>query len=177
MAIRLLYNQTFLFTFFSVLDQGININNGEAELLFLAKFYPEEVREELIQQTTQHFFFLQVMQSILSMDIHCPPEASVLLASYAVQAKYGDYDPDTYEPGTLAKENLLPQRVIAQYQMTPEMWEERILTWYSDRDHKGMSRDEAEMEYLRVAQNLDMYAINYFPIKVISKYQKQFVIF
>lgn len=55
--------------------------------MFLAKFYPEEVADELVQEVTQHLFFLQVKQAILSMDIYCPPEASVLLASYAVQAK------------------------------------------------------------------------------------------
>lgn len=55
--------------------------------MFLGKFYPEDVAEELVQEVTQHLFFLQVKQAILSMDIYCPPEASVLLASYAVQAK------------------------------------------------------------------------------------------
>ena len=60
------------------------------------------------------------------------------------------------------EEDLLPQTVIDQYQMTPEMWEERIKVWYAD--HKGMSRDEAEMEYLKIAQDLDMYGVNYFPI-------------
>ena len=55
--------------------------------LFLAKFYPEDVSEELVQEVTQHLIFLQVKQAILNMDIYCPPEASVLLASYAVQAK------------------------------------------------------------------------------------------
>lgn len=55
--------------------------------MFLAKFYPEDVADELVQEVTQHLFFLQVKQAILSMDIYCPPEASVLLASYAVQAK------------------------------------------------------------------------------------------
>ena len=40
-----------------------------------------------MQEITQHLFFLQVKEAILSMDIFCPPEASVLLASYAVQAK------------------------------------------------------------------------------------------
>lgn len=64
----------------------------------------------------------------------------------------------------LARENLLPQRVIDQYQMTPEMWEDRIKQWYAD--HKTMSRDEAEMEYLKVAQELDVYGVNYFPISV-----------
>ena len=29
-------------------------------LLFLAKFYPEDVSEELVQEVTQHLFFLQV---------------------------------------------------------------------------------------------------------------------
>ncbi|KAL1489430.1 hypothetical protein ABEB36_014325 [Hypothenemus hampei] len=63
----------------------------------------------------------------------------------------------------LASEDLLPQRVIDQYQMTLEMWEERIRVWYAD--HRGMSRDEAEMEYLKIAQDLDMYGVNYFPIQ------------
>ncbi|XP_041971983.1 merlin isoform X2 [Aricia agestis] len=130
--------------------------------MLLCKLYPEDVAEELIQEVTQHLLFLQVKQAILSMDIYCPPEASVLLASYAVQAKYGDYDETAYKPGMLASEDLLPQRVIDQYQMTPEMWAERIKIWYAD--HKGMSRDEAEMEYLKIAQDLDMYGVNYFAI-------------
>lgn len=135
---------------------------SQMPFMFLAKFYPEDVGEELVQEITQHLFFLQVKQAILNMDIYCPPEASVLLASYAIQAKYGDYDESVYKPGMLANEDLLPQRVIDQYQMTPEMWEERIKIWYAD--HRGMTRDEAEMEYLKIAQDLDMYGVNYFPI-------------
>lgn len=72
---------------FLVQDQGIQKNHQTASFMFLAKFYPEEVAEELVQEVTQHLFFLQVKQAILSMDVYCPPEASVLLASYAVQAK------------------------------------------------------------------------------------------
>lgn len=145
-----------------VLDQDVP-KEKPLPLVFLAKFYPEDVAEELVQEITQHLFFLQVKQSILHMDIYCPPEASVLLAAYAVQARYGDYDDATYSPGMLASEDLLPQRVIDQYQMTPEMWEERIKVWYSER--RGMTRDEAEMEYLKIAQDLEMYGVNYFQIK------------
>ncbi|XP_073948005.1 ezrin/radixin/moesin family protein merlin [Choristoneura fumiferana] len=144
-----------------VQDQCVSQMPGTPFML-LCKLYPEDVAEELIQEVTQHLLFLQVKQAILSMDIYCPPEASVLLASYAVQAKYGDYDESAYKPGMLASEDLLPQRVIDQYQMTPEMWEDRIKIWYAD--HKGMSRDEAEMEYLKIAQDLDMYGVNYFSI-------------
>merc|ERR1719412_656286 len=144
-----------------VRDQDVD-KTPPMTFLFLAKFYPEDVSEELVQEVTQHLFFLQVKQNILNMDLYCAPEASVLLASYAVQAKYGDFDEQTYQPGLLANDDLLPQRVIDQYKMTLEMWEERIKIWYAD--HKGMSRDEAEMEYLKIAQDLDMYGVNYFQI-------------
>ncbi|KAM5187208.1 merlin isoform 3-T3 [Callospermophilus lateralis] len=130
---------------------------------FLAKFYPENAEEELVQEITQHLFFLQVKKQILEEKIYCPPEASVLLASYAVQAKYGDYDPSVHKRGFLAQEELLPKRVINLYQMTPEMWEERITAWYAE--HRGRARDEAEMEYLKIAQDLEMYGVNYFAIR------------
>ncbi|KAM5238392.1 merlin isoform 8-T8 [Ctenodactylus gundi] len=134
---------------------------------FLAKFYPENAEEELVQEITQHLFFLQVKKQILEEKIYCPPEASVLLASYAVQAKYGDYDPSVHKRGFLAQEELLPKRVINLYQMTPEMWEERITAWYAE--HRGRARDEAEMEYLKIAQDLEMYGVNYFAIRFTIK--------
>ena len=43
--------------------------------------------------------------------------------------QYGDYDESTMKPGLLATEDLLPKRVLDQYQMTAEMWEERIKIW------------------------------------------------
>lgn len=86
------------------------------------------------------------------------------IINFCFSYQYGDYDEVSYRPGMLASEDLLPQRVIDQYQMTPEMWEDRIKIWYAD--HRGMSRDEAEMEYLKIAQDLDMYGVNYFPISV-----------
>jgi len=70
--------------------------------------------------------------------------------------------------------------------MTPEMWEKRITTSYAQ--HKGMlrwctfksfaeryadnsvyiciGREEAELEYLKVAQNLEMIGVDYFEITV-----------
>ncbi|XP_026564401.1 merlin-like isoform X3 [Pseudonaja textilis] len=46
--------------------------------------------------------------------------------------------------------------------MTPDMWEERITACYAG--HQGMARYEAEMNYLKIAQDLEMYGVNYFPI-------------
>ncbi|KAM7397753.1 hypothetical protein PAMA_005872 [Pampus argenteus] len=137
----------------------------ESPLLFKfrAKFFPEDVSEELIQDATQRLFFLQVKEGILNDDIYCPPETAVLLASYAVQAKYTDYNKEVHTPGYLSNEQLLPQRVLDQHKLSKDQWEERIQVWHEE--HKGMIREESMMEYLKIAQDLEMYGVNYFSIK------------
>ena len=60
-------------------------------------------------------FFLQVKEGILNEEVYCPPETSVLLASYAVQAKYGDYNSDTHKTGFLSSDRILPQRYVLSY--------------------------------------------------------------
>ncbi|KAM4906114.1 radixin isoform 4-T6 [Sylvia borin] len=105
---------------------------------FRAKFFPEDVSEELIQEITQRLFFLQVKESILNDEIYCPPETAVLLASYAVQSKYGDYSKEIHKLGYLANDRLLPQRVLEQHKLTKEQWEERIQNWHEE--HRGMLR-------------------------------------
>merc|ERR1712110_138373 len=128
-----------------------------------AKFYPEDVADEIIQDITLRLFYLQVKNAILSDDIYCPPETSVLLASYAVQAKYGDYQKDVHTPGFLSSDRLLPDRVMQQHKLSRDEWEDRISTWYTE--HRGMLREDAMMEYLKIAQDLEMYGVNYFEIK------------
>uniref|UniRef100_A0A671YUN2 Moesin b n=1 Tax=Sparus aurata TaxID=8175 RepID=A0A671YUN2_SPAAU len=130
---------------------------------FRAKFYPEDVADELIQEATQRLFFLQVKECILNDDIYCPPETAVLLASYAVQVKHGDYKKDYHVPGYLTREKMLPQRVLEQHKLNKNQWEERIQVWH--QEHKGMLREDAMVEYLKIAQDLEMYGVNYFNIK------------
>ena len=57
---------------------------------------------------------MQVKEAILNDEVYCPPETSVLLSSYAVQAKYGDYTPSAQKPGFLANDRLLPQRFVVR---------------------------------------------------------------
>lgn len=49
-------------------------------------------------------------EAILNDENYCPPETAVLLGSYAVQAKYGDFSKDMHKAGYLASDRLLPQR-------------------------------------------------------------------
>ncbi|CAF0752222.1 unnamed protein product [Brachionus calyciflorus] len=145
-----------------VLSQDIS---KESPLLFKfrAKYFPEDASEEIIQDITLRMFFLQVKESILSEEIYCPPETCVLLASYATQAKYGDYNPAVHVKDFLATDKLLPKKVTDQYQYTESEWHDRIINWY--KEHVGVLREEAMMEYLKIAQDLEMYGVNYFEIK------------
>ena len=42
-------------------------------------------------------------------------------------------------------------RVLDQHQLGKDQWEERIVNWYSE--HKGLMREDAMMEYLKVQQS------------------------
>jgi len=145
-----------------VMSQDVKKENP-LQFKFRAKFYPEDVSEELIQDITLRLFYLQVKNAILSDEIYCPPETSVLLASYAVQARHGDYVKATHNSGFLANDRLLPQRVMDQHKMSRDEWEQSITTWWNE--HKAMLREDAMMEYLRIAQDLEMYGVNYFEIR------------
>ena len=50
----------------------------------------------------------------------------------------------------LASDDLLPKKVIDQYKMTREMWEERIKIWYAH--HKGKNQDKFWHQYLQVGE-------------------------
>ncbi|XP_054265444.1 moesin/ezrin/radixin homolog 1 isoform X3 [Macrosteles quadrilineatus] len=145
-----------------VMSQDVKKENP-LQFKFRAKFYPEDVAEELIQDITLRLFYLQVKNAILSDEIYCPPETSVLLASYAVQARHGDYNKNIHNSGFLTNDRLLPQRVMDQHKMTREEWEQSITTWWNE--HRGMLREDAMMEYLKIAQDLEMYGVNYFEIR------------
>eukprot|EP00043_Microstomoeca_roanoka_P012002 m.113524 g.113524 ORF g.113524 m.113524 type:complete len:566 (+) comp15359_c6_seq1:148-1845(+) len=130
---------------------------------FKVKYYPEDVTMELIQPVTQNLFFLHVQQMILDEELWCKAEHCVVLASYIVQATFGDFDEELCEPGFLHDMRLLPERILNQYQMTPEMWEERIVECY--KTYKNMFPEEAKLKYLAFAQDFEMYGVNYFAIK------------
>uniref|UniRef100_A0A665TZW6 Radixin-like n=1 Tax=Echeneis naucrates TaxID=173247 RepID=A0A665TZW6_ECHNA len=108
-----------------------------------------------------HFLLnLSVKEAILNDENYCPPETAVLLASYAVQAKYGDYNKDVHKCTCAA---YLTAIFLEQHKLTKEQWEDRIQTWHEE--HRGMLREDSMMEYLKIAQDLEMYGVNYFEIK------------
>jgi hypothetical protein len=46
--------------------------------------------------------------------------------------------------------------------LNKEEWQERISQWH--QEHGSMPREEAIMEYLKIAQDLEMCGVSYFEI-------------
>uniref|UniRef100_F6ZYU4 Tyrosine-protein phosphatase non-receptor type 13 n=1 Tax=Monodelphis domestica TaxID=13616 RepID=F6ZYU4_MONDO len=84
--------------------------------LFLRiKFFLDDV--SLIQHTlTCHQYYLQLRKDILEERMHCDDETSLLLASLALQAEYGDYQPEVNMGWPNKKhKNFLPSKGLTEY--------------------------------------------------------------
>ncbi|KAK4476063.1 hypothetical protein MN116_001290 [Schistosoma mekongi] len=145
---------------------------------FHTKFFPEDVEQELIQATTRRLFYLSVKSTILNRsksDMNgncfgdlCPSlDVAILLASLASQAEYGDFCEDelsdieelTYLPRRIFR--LIPTQLWTQIQSTQGVTQ-KFREQY--KSHKGMNRDKAELQYLKVAQMHNLFGVDFFPI-------------
>ncbi|CAF1213331.1 unnamed protein product [Rotaria sordida] len=148
----------------SIINVGLQYIKGIIELYFVVKFYPEDITHELIQDITRHLFYLQVKHDILNMDIYCPPDTAAHLASLSLQAKFGDYDQieSSSESLNLENEALLPLTCFQKIELSRKDWFDRIIALW--RTHALLTREEAEMSYLKHAQDLDMFGLSFFEI-------------
>ncbi|KAL5104928.1 Radixin [Taenia crassiceps] len=132
------------------------------EFDFRAKFFPEDASQELIQEITQRLFFLQVKEAILKDKLPCPPETAVLLASYACQAKYGDYDVTRFAKHPIPIDRLLSPNTLVNHDLQSQDWIRMVVRWY--KEHQGMYPQTAMLHYLEIAEGLGTYGVEFFEI-------------
>ncbi|CAH8664064.1 unnamed protein product [Heterobilharzia americana] len=130
---------------------------------FKVKYYPEEVSEELIEEITRLYFYYDVKENIVSGKIYCPADTALLLASYQALIRHGKFDPNVHTTGFLKVNRYLSQNVREQYNLTDEEWEAKIVKCHIS--HGDLSKEDAIMEYLKIAQDLEMFGVTYFKIK------------
>uniref|UniRef100_A0A8C5P671 Tyrosine-protein phosphatase non-receptor type 13 n=1 Tax=Leptobrachium leishanense TaxID=445787 RepID=A0A8C5P671_9ANUR len=135
-------------------------------LYFRVKFFVDDI--SLIQHSlTCHQYYLQQRKDILEERLYCDDEAALLLASLALQAEYGDYQPDVHSMAYFKLEHYLPPRVIEKLDLS-YLKEElpRLHSTYS-----GASEKEAELEFLKVCQRLQEYGIHFHRVQPEKKSQ------
>lgn len=122
---------------------------GSAYFIFHVKFFVSEP-EKLLEDYTRYQYVLQLKKDIQEGRLQCTFSVGVKLASYLVQAKLGDYDPHEHVCGYLDGYSFVPNQ-------TEEFTKEVV------RLHKsncGLLPSEAELEYLNLARDLEMYGID-----------------
>ncbi|XP_059970275.1 tyrosine-protein phosphatase non-receptor type 13 isoform X7 [Mesoplodon densirostris] len=125
-------------------------------LFFRIKFFMDDV--SLIQHTlTCHQYYLQLRKDILEERMHCDDETSLLLASLALQAEYGDYQPEVHGVSYFRLEHYLPPRVMEKLDLS--YIKEELPKLHNT--YVGASEKETELEYLKVCQRLTEYGVHF----------------
>ncbi|XP_008056552.1 tyrosine-protein phosphatase non-receptor type 13 isoform X2 [Carlito syrichta] len=125
-------------------------------LFFRIKFFLDDV--SLIQHTlTCHQYYLQLRKDILEERMHCDDETSLLLASLALQAEYGDYQPEVHGVSYFRLEHYLPARVMEKLDLSYVKEELPKL----HNTYVGASEKEIELEFLKVCQRLTEYGVHF----------------
>ncbi|XP_072227811.1 tyrosine-protein phosphatase non-receptor type 13 isoform X2 [Leuresthes tenuis] len=125
--------------------------------LFLRiKFFLDDVN--LIQHAmTKHQYYLQLRKDILEERIRCNTENAMLLASLALQAEFGDYQPELHGKTYFRLEHYLPVSVLDKVDQTT--LREELPKLHSN--YYGASDSEAELEFLKVSQRLTEYGVHF----------------
>ncbi|XP_036115561.1 tyrosine-protein phosphatase non-receptor type 13 isoform X6 [Molossus molossus] len=125
-------------------------------LFFRIKFFMDDVN--LIQHTlTCHQYYLQLRKDILEEMMHCDDETSLLLASLALQAEYGDYQPEVHGVSYFRLEHYLPPRVMEKLDLS--YIKEELPKLHNT--YVGASEKETELEFLKVCQRLTEYGVHF----------------
>ncbi|XP_053422193.1 tyrosine-protein phosphatase non-receptor type 3 isoform X2 [Nycticebus coucang] len=103
----------------------------------------------LQQEQTRHLYFLQLKMDICEGRLTCPLNSAVVLASYAVQSHFGDYDPSIHHPGYLSESQFIPDQSDDFLTKVESLHEQ----------HSGLKPSEAESCYINIARTLDFYGV------------------
>ncbi|XP_058379729.1 tyrosine-protein phosphatase non-receptor type 3 isoform X3 [Diceros bicornis minor] len=103
----------------------------------------------LQQEQTRHLYFLQLKMDICEGRLTCPLNSTVVLASYAVQSRFGDYDSSIHHPGYLSDSQFIPDQ-SDDFLMKVESLH---------KQHSGLKQSEAESCYINIARTLDFYGV------------------
>ncbi|XP_060791346.1 tyrosine-protein phosphatase non-receptor type 13 isoform X2 [Neoarius graeffei] len=125
--------------------------------LFLRiKFFHDDV--SFIQHPmTKHQYYLQLRKDILEERMRCNMENAMILASLALQAEIGDYQPELHGKTYFRTEHYLPANIMEK--LDQSSMKEELSKLHSN--YYGAKEDEAEFEFLKVSQRLTEYGVHF----------------
>ncbi|XP_069573989.1 tyrosine-protein phosphatase non-receptor type 13 [Brachyistius frenatus] len=124
-------------------------------LVFLrVKFFVDDI-SFILHRLTRHQYYLQLRKDILEDRLYCNEETGLFLVALALQAEFGDYMPELYGKNYYQPEHYVSKRMLEKLAL-PSIKEELPRLHAS---HAQMLPEEAETEYLKIAQQLPEYGV------------------
>ncbi|KAM9727640.1 tyrosine-protein phosphatase non-receptor type 13 isoform 1-T1 [Menidia menidia] len=124
-------------------------------LVFLrVKFFVDDTAF-ILHKLTRHQYYLQLRKDILEDRLYCNEETGLFLAALALQAEFGDYMPELYGKNYYQPEHYVSKRMLERLAL-PIVKEELPRLHAS---HANLLPEEAETEYLKIAQQLPEYGV------------------
>ncbi|XP_063048158.1 FERM and PDZ domain-containing protein 2 [Engraulis encrasicolus] len=123
-------------------------------LYLRVKFFADNV--SFIQhRLTRHQYYLQLRKDVLEDRLHCSEDTALYLAALALQAEFGDYMAEVYGRTYFQVEQYVPKSVCDR--MSLPCLREELPRLHANYAH--MLPDEAEMEFLKLTQQLSEYGV------------------
>ncbi|XP_041722869.2 tyrosine-protein phosphatase non-receptor type 13 [Coregonus clupeaformis] len=124
-------------------------------LVFLRiKFFVDDI-SFILHRVTRHQYYLQLRKDILEDRLYCNEETGMFLAALALQAEFGDYMSELYGKNYYQLEQYVSKKMLEKMAL-PTLKEELPRL---HANNTQMLPEEAETEYLKIAQQLPEYGM------------------
>ncbi|XP_010794874.1 FERM domain-containing protein 4B-like [Notothenia coriiceps] len=144
-----------------VLDHDFSKTSGPLELKFLVRFYIEKITY-LKDNATVELFFLNAKSLVFNGTIEVESENVFKLAAFALQEAKGEYTSTEAARSHLKQFPVLPTRVLQEHPSL-NYCEDKVIEHY--KKLKGLTRGQAIVQYLALAESLPTYGVHYYQVK------------
>ncbi|NXJ07141.1 FRPD2 protein, partial [Odontophorus gujanensis] len=109
---------------------------------------------------TRHQFYLQLRKDILEERLYCNDETALKLGALALQAELGNYASEVHGKSYFRVEDYIPASRIEK--MTLAYVQRELAKLH--RMNRSLFEDEAELEFLKVTQQLPEYGVLFYRV-------------
>ncbi|NWT40241.1 FRPD2 protein, partial [Chroicocephalus maculipennis] len=109
---------------------------------------------------TRHQFYLQLRKDILEERLYCNDETALKLGALALQAEFGNYASEMHGKSYFRVEDYIPASRIEK--MTLAYVQRELAKLH--RMNRSLFEDEAELEFLKVTQQLPEYGVLFYRV-------------
>lgn len=133
----------------------------ECSLYLGVMFYVLDV-DRLHNDITRYYYFSHLKCDVIEGRLPCTKEEAIQLASYSLQAEFGDHRPEHHTPDYLKNFVLLPKRIVASEENQEALLEQIV---QAHRNLHGVQHALAEVYYILAVQRLDGYGEEPFAVR------------